>query len=446
MPELQHELRLGKTRDEKARARFVGALRQYVHHDMARGLRRLFEQTVAPEFEARCGRPPRSGEEVHAALKPREYFRFYSALRVAGQDLVYQVVASPIERQRRALIERAAELARRAPLGSLALETGFEVPRSVSAIDVHLMPGGYATEQGADDLTAGAAYDNRLAVSSMGLMGANLDDIGTSIARYVQLRYPGFRPQRILDLGCTVGHNTGAWKDAFPDAEVHAIDVAAPCLRYALARARSQGRAIHFRQMNAERLDFPDASFDLVFSSMFLHEIPRRGIGRVLREAHRVLAPGGLMLHMELPPNGELAPFDAFYLDWDGDYNNEPFYKPFRNLDPRAATRAAGFTPEHYVQFVVPSIGGLGPAAWASAATEEFAVGSEHTGRLSKGVRWFCFGAWKESGNGPSRVSRTQATSSKAAFSHRAGAYPAGPSARRAVSGPPKPPPKVYRP
>jgi ubiquinone/menaquinone biosynthesis C-methylase UbiE len=395
VPELQHELRLRKTRDERARANFVTALRHYVHDDMARVLARVWATQVAPRLEQRLGRPPRSGAEVHEALKPCEYFRFYSALRVTGQDLVYQVVAPPIERERATLAERARELGARSALGSLVLDPDFEVPRSVTAIDVHLMPGGYAVEYGPEDLTAGATYDNRLAVSSMGLMGENLDDIGQSIARFLALREPKFRPRRFLDLGCTIGHNTGAWKDVYPDMEVHAIDVAAPCLRYGLARARSQGRAIHFRQMNAERLDYPDASFDLVFSSMFLHEVPRAGIARVLREAYRVLAPGGLMLHMELPPNAELAPFDAFYLDWDGDYNNEPYYKPFRALDPRAAIRAAGFDPARYLQFVVPSIGGLGREAWMRAVNADYAVGSAETGRLAPGVRWFCFGAWK---------------------------------------------------
>ena len=154
-----------------------------------------------------------------------------------------------------------------------------------------------------DDVVAGSLYDNGLAVFSFGLMGQNLDDIGQSIAGFVRLKFPGFKPQKILDLGCTVGHNTGAWKDNFPDAEVHAIDVAAPCLRYGHARAQAQGRAIHFHQMNAEKSDFPDASFDVVFSSMFLHEVPRKGIEKVFAEAHRLLRPGGLMLHMELPPN-----------------------------------------------------------------------------------------------------------------------------------------------
>jgi ubiquinone/menaquinone biosynthesis C-methylase UbiE len=395
MLELKHDLRLPATRDEKGRRNFVSGLRSFVLHDMAAGLRQVYAADVEPAWRRRRGRAPRSGPEVHAAIRRHEYFRFYSALRVTAQDMVYQTVRPAVERGRDALRARAASLAAQRPLGSLRLDPALPVPRSVSAVDVHLMPGSYHTEDGADDLVAGSVYDNRLAVSSFGLMGHNLDDIGQTVSRYVRERWPEFGPRRILDLGCTVGHNTGPWTDQFPDAEVHAIDVAAPCLRYALARARSQGRAIHFHQMNAESLDFPDASFDLVFSSMFLHEVPRAGIARVLREAHRVLRPGGLMLHMELPPNGSLAPFDAFYLDWDGAYNNEPFYKPFRDLDPRTITREAGFPESGFVEFALPSWGASMPRQWRRDVQAGVDVASGNTGRLARGVRWYCFGAWR---------------------------------------------------
>jgi ubiquinone/menaquinone biosynthesis C-methylase UbiE len=394
MLELQHDLRLAKTRDEKARQNFVSGLRSYVLNDLAGRLRSAYEGEVAPAFERAHGRKPQDGPEVHEALRGHDAFRVYSSLRVSAQDMVWQSVLPVVDRERERLERQAAQLAARR-LGTLALDPTLEVPRSVKAIDVHLMPGNYDSEYGPDDLAAGAVYDNGLAVFSFGLMGRNLDDIGQSIARFVQLRYPEFRPQRILDLGCTIGHNTGSWKDTYPEAEVHGIDVAAPCLRYAAARARAQGREIHFRQMNAEQLDFPDASFDLVFSSMFLHEVPRKGIARVLAEAHRVLRPGGLMLHMELPPNSQLSPFDAFYLDWDSYYNNEPFYKPYRDLRPEQLCIDAGFAPGRYVQFVIPSVGWYGEEAFARALAAEASVDSDKTGRLADGIQWYCFGAWR---------------------------------------------------
>jgi ubiquinone/menaquinone biosynthesis C-methylase UbiE len=395
MLELKHDLRLRKTRDDKARMNFVSGLRSYVLNDMANGMRAVYEGEVEPRFRQRTGRLPKNGPEVHATLKSNEYFKFYSSLRVTAQDAVWQSVAPALERQREELAVKAQEVADRAPLGSLKLNPDLEVPRYVKAIDVHLMPGNYDTEYGPDDMSAGALYDNGLTVFSFGLMGQNLDDLGQSIARGIRAKYPDFAPRRILDLGCTIGHNTGAWKDTYPEAEVHGIDVAAPCLRYGLARARAQGRAIHFAQMNAESLEFPDASFDVVFSSMFLHEVPRKGIEKVFSEAYRVLKPGGLMLHMELPPNSQLSPYESFYLDWDSSYNNEPFYKPFRDQRPDVLCQRAGFDPAKYVQFVMPSIGWYGEAALEQALARPHEVDSDKTGRLAEGVRWYCFGSWK---------------------------------------------------
>ena len=393
MLELKHELKLSKTRDEKARMNFVSGLRAHVLNDMANGMRTVWDGDVEPEFRRRQKRTPKDGPEVHKAIRGNEYFKFYSSLRVTAQDMVWQSVFPPLERNREALKSTAGRLAGRK--GSLKLKSGFEVPRYVSAIDVHLMAGNYDGEYEEGDLAAGSLYDNGLAVFSFGLMGQNLDDIGQSIAGFVRLKYPGFKPRKILDLGCTIGHNTGSWKDQFPAAEVHGIDVAAPCLRYAHARAEAQGRAIHFTQMNAELLEFPDASFDVVFSSMFLHEVPTKGIEKIMAEAYRVLKPGGLMLHMELPPNSQLSPYDAFYLDWDSAYNNEPFYKPFRDLSPEGLCRRAGFDANKYVQFVIPSVGWYGEKVWREAATQPRDVDNDKTGRLSDGILWYCFGAWK---------------------------------------------------
>ncbi len=231
----------------------------------------------------------------------------------------------------------------------------------------------------------------------MGLMGANLDDIGLSMARYIRLRFPAFAPTRILDTGCTIGHNTLPWKQAYPDEQVTAIDAAASGLLYGSARAKLQGVAVDFEQMLADDLAYPDASFDLVFSSMFLHELSAKTRAKTLREAHRVLRPGGLMLHMELPPNSQMGPFEGFYLDWDSHYNAEPFYKGYRDEEPRELCAAAGFAPDSYLQFVVPSIGIYGEQAIADrvALQEPTVTDQETTGRLAEGVQWFGFGAWR---------------------------------------------------
>lgn len=378
--------------DERARLSFVRDLRRYVLDELARGLRGDYHAHVEPKLASRRTPTPQA---IHGAMRSRDSFRFYSALRTTSQDMLYQYNRAAIERDRERLRVTAARLdARHRHTGSLRLRSDLIVPRSVSAIDIHLMPGSYHTEYEKDDLTMGAVYENRLASSTFGLFGPNLDDIGRSIATFVSMRNPPLRPRAILDLGCTVGHNTGPWKEVYPQAEVYGIDVAAPCLRYARARALSQRRAIHFAQMDARKLDFPDASFDIVFSSMFLHEVPARDIPKVLGEAHRILRPGGLMLHMELPPQNQLSPWDSFYLDWDGHFNNEPFYRGFRAMNLRRIVVAAGFNESNYEQHVVPSLHALGPGAWRATLRSHRTVDGE-TGRLATGVRWFCFGASK---------------------------------------------------
>ena len=244
-------------------------------------------------------------------------------------------------------------------------------------------------------MAAGALYDHGLAVFSMGLMGSNLDDIGRSVAGHVKLRYPDFHPQRILDLGCTIGHNTVPWAKEYPEAEVHGIDVAAPCIRYGYARANANDVKVSFHQQNAENPQFEDESFDVVFSSMFLHELSLSAIKNVFRSAHRLLRPGGLMIHMELPPNDQMNAFDGFYLDWDSYYNNEPFYKQFRDQNCWALCEEAGFDRDKYVQFVIPSREGYGEDVFRQAATREGEVDDETTGRLAAGIQWYAFGAWK---------------------------------------------------
>lgn len=391
--ELLHAMKADPTPDEAARGRFVSGIRSFILNDLAGDLWEAFESRAAPRFRAEAGHDPATSAEAHKAMRGDPAFNIYSAMRVQAQKMVWSSVSEGVTRDIERL-ESLAEAQADAP-GKVRTDPDFAVPRNASAIDVHLMPGSYTGGEGT--LAAGAVYDRGLAVFSMGLMGANLDDIGLSMAGYIQRRYPDFAPRRILDTGCTIGHNSLPWKQTYPDAALVGIDVAAPGLHYASARAKLQGVKADFVQMSADALDFPDASFDLVFSSMFLHELPKKVRAEAFREAYRVLRPGGLMLHMELPPNGEMGAFDAFYLDWDSYYNNEPYYKGYRDEDPHTSCAAAAFAADNYFQFVVPSIGIYGEEAVAKAATEDaaHAVGAETTGRLADGVMWFGFGAWK---------------------------------------------------
>lgn len=394
--DLQHDLNISRTRDETSRQELISCLRGYLLNDMAAGMQRSYEEKVEPRFERENKRAPANGPEVHKAMKDDLAFKFYSSVRYNAQEMVWQSVIPVVERHHDELIETGNSLRedKSRAKGSLSLNPNLPIPRAVSEIDVHLAPGSYHSEYAEDDLAVGSIYDNGLNVFAFNQMGANLNDIGMSMSNFVRLKYPDFQPKKILDCGCTVGHNSVPWAQTYPDAEVHAIDVSAPILRYASARAQAQGADVHFEQMNATSMEYENESFDMVFSSMFLHELPLKDIRGYFAEARRVLKPGGLLLNMELPPNDQLAPYDSFYLDWDCYYNQEPFYKCFRDQDYQELCTTAGFEADNFVQFIMPQYTNVDESSFAKAV-ENGPGFDDKTGRLTGGVRWFGFGAWK---------------------------------------------------
>ena len=394
--DLLHELKVEATCDERARQEFVSCLRGYILVDMATTMNRRYEEKVAPQFEQEHKRLPDDGPEVHKAMKSDLYFKFYSSVRYNAQEMVWRSVIPVVERNLDGLIGQAKALRddQGRTSGSVSLDSEIQIPRNVSEIEVHLAPGCYHTEYAPDDVAAGAIYDNGLNIFAANMMGGNLDDIGESMSNYVRLKYPDFHPQKILDCGCTIGHNSAAWARTFAEAEVHAIDVSAPLLRYGNARAQSQGVAVQFEQMNATALQFDDESVDVVFSSMFLHELPLKDIHAFMAEAYRVLKPGGLFLNMELPPNDQMKPYDSFYLDWDCYYNQEPFYKCFRDQNYEELCRNAGFKQDQCVQFVMPQFGYMEEAEFETTIGAGGEI-DDKVGRLTAGINWFSFGAWK---------------------------------------------------
>ncbi|MEM6575867.1 MAG: class I SAM-dependent methyltransferase [Pseudomonadota bacterium] len=389
---LNHPLDLRKGRDERARERFVSGLRGYVLMDLAGELRQDYETKQLPAHLSTGGAEPTSGSDVHNIVKNTPIFNFYSSLRCTAQELVWDSVMDSVGANRTEL-QATFETLSETPSGSLSLDPELDPPRYADAVDVHLMPSNY--RGGADAVVEpGAVYDNGLNVFAFGAMGRQLNDIGWSMATFFKLKFPHLKPQHILDVGCTIGHNTLPWKQTFPDAEVTGVDLAAACLRYAHARAEAMDVAVHFKQASGDCLPFEDNSVDVVFTSMFLHELPVKMIHAFMAEAHRVLKPGGVLLNMELPPNSAVEPYDGFYLDWDCYYNNEPFYKPFRDQDYRELTTKGGFAPDRFFEAVMPRQTYVSEEEFTGSVTgtAEF---DEDTGRLSDQIKWYGFGSVK---------------------------------------------------
>ena len=328
--------------DERERQAFVGALRGHLASRVMPGNYAVYERRVGPAFEREHGRPPEHHLELKPAMERDPYYQFWSAMQRCSQQLMWDAVIDPVERQSPALAARAASRRRRR--GSLRLDPTLKMPRYHTAVDIHLQPGGYHGGDAPDALAAGAIYDQGLNIYSHGSMGPRNEYLGELLLSFFRERFPRERPRRILDLGCAIGNSTLPWARAFPRARVEAIDVAAPQLAYGHARAEALGVPVHFSQQDAERTDFADGSFDLVLSHIMLHETSNGALRGILRECRRLLEPGGLMLHLEIPRGRSVL--ENFLFNWESWNNNETFGRYMTRIDLAALAREAGFAAD----------------------------------------------------------------------------------------------------
>ncbi len=109
---------------------------------------------------------------------------------------------------------------------------------------------------------------------------------------------------RILDLACGTGDLAFSLAHAVPGARVVGVDASPNMI--ALARARAAGGStasagpespLRFELGDMSRLDFPDASIDAITAGYAFRNVPDHRAA--LREAARVLAPGGVMVTLD---------------------------------------------------------------------------------------------------------------------------------------------------
>lgn len=140
--------------------------------------------------------------------------------------------------------------------------------------------------------------------------------------------------ERILDLGCGDGQLTA--RLAVIGALVRGFDASAQMA----AAARSRG--VEVDEGSAERLPYPDATFDAVFSNAALHWM--REQDAVLAEVHRVLKQGGRFV-AEMGALGNIAAIRvalAAVLDrhgYDGRSNDTNYYPSAEEYTRRLEAR-----------------------------------------------------------------------------------------------------------
>jgi len=163
------------------------------------------------------------------------------------------------------------------------------IPDHFNQTFVHFLPGGYLN-------------GHTVRISYLGNNKFNFLN-ETKIEKWLRDLHGEKNPKRILDIGTGPGFSAFVLAEMFPDAEVIAIDLAAPYIR--MARKWSEMRNVtnvKFYQANAEDMSWLESeSIDFINYAYVLHEMPADNALRIVSEMHRLLRPGGTMNGFEVP-------------------------------------------------------------------------------------------------------------------------------------------------
>lgn len=244
--------------------------------------------------------------------------------------------------------------------GSLELDPGLELPDWYTDWDIHVQPGGI--------------WRNR-ATAEVYELGAKLVMLGENDdylfhTSFAETAVPQRAFRRIVDMGCGFGKSAWPFARLYPDAEVIALDLAAPCLELGHEKCTQSGLPVHFRQRDCRDTGLGDGSTDLVTSTMLLHELPPDPLEDVIAEAARILAPGGLLRMLDFRYTGD--PLRDHVMTGHGTRNNEPFMPHAMAADTVASCQAAGLENVRWVAFDERGAGRLDELRWPDRSEWHF--------------------------------------------------------------------------
>ena len=342
------------------------ALEDQASLDFVLALRRRWADTVYPHLRSQFEDGGGDAVQPAAALAPTVHalpaYGWFSWLERGSQKMLWRAVADTVGR------DKAPVEGCRGSSQAL-LDPDLHLPDWYTDWDIHLQPGGVWSSQAAARIYELGA--------KLVMMGDNDDYRFHRL--FVETALPRRSFARIVDLGCGFGKSTWPLKQAFPQAEVTGVDLAAPCLQLAAERASARSLQIDFRQADATATGLPDGGFDLVTSTMLVHEIPPDVLPSLFAEASRLLAPGGVLAFLDFQPTGD--GFRDLAMQEHSARNNEPFMAPMMAADLERLAQDAGLADVRWTAFDERGGGDLGVRRWPDRPEWHFPWAVLHAGK-----------------------------------------------------------------
>jgi ubiquinone/menaquinone biosynthesis C-methylase UbiE len=153
-------------------------------------------------------------------------------------------------------------------------------------------------------------------------------------------RYLNLQPdQKVLELGSGTGL---LWQKNFQvlpeNCEIHLTDLSEGMLDS--IQNSIQDKRFHFKQMDAQNITYPDATFDTVIANHMLYHVP--DFSKTMREIKRVLKPGGKLI-AATNGNAHMTEIYDFLYTFDPTHGFQRRILPF-NLDSGTELLKAEFS------------------------------------------------------------------------------------------------------
>ena len=124
-----------------------------------------------------------------------------------------------------------------------------------------------------------------------------------------RLDFVKISPSRILDVGCGTGFDLSALSERYKTAQIVGLDASLPMLQSGVSERSLMRRVMPFLHTNkssllcgdATNLPVKSASIDFIWSNLLLHWVDNPAAA--LREMHRTMAVGGLLMFATLGPD-----------------------------------------------------------------------------------------------------------------------------------------------
>jgi ubiquinone/menaquinone biosynthesis C-methylase UbiE len=306
----------------------------------------LINATVMQEAARLVTRTPRPvipTSEVRALMRRREELHTRDLANVdAGlypRELLFDI---PFRRYARALPRLALDtprIARRMKRGDYADIPAVDKERFPAYYRraFHWQTDGYFSEHSAE------VYELGVELLFRGTADVMRRQIIPPITRFVRAA-GGAERVKLLDVACGTGRTLHQLSRAHPALRLWGIDLSPAYVR--LARRRlADVHEVSLATENAEQLPFADKTFDVATSVYLFHELPRNARRNVVREMHRVVRPGGLVVIEDSAQLAESAEIESALRQFPREFH-EPFYAQYLEDDLAVVLAEEGFEIE----------------------------------------------------------------------------------------------------